>query len=354
MEESQSTPAAEAAAGGQAEPTASVPPLSATGGPNSWEAAFAADGGTSNRGTDPTPEPEATAPSAASAPPDTDGASKPDGASADTDGDAPTPDDAGKPADRREPQPGSRRSTAAELEAQKAENEQLREQFETWAKERDEQRQQAEAKAKADADAQAEAQAAVEGILGKPGEMAQLLQKRASAQRTGQWGDFTQDDEDRLTRLTEGALLYQPLLERARAEAQATVGQSAEGRVREAEGRAQALLDAWAGQFDAMAALDLPAFDAAKVRATIDNLPGIVTAAHAAGAASRDGEIADLQGQLTDAKTRAFASQPHLATGGVSGNGRTAQGYDPTRSPVSNLEGLFAAEPAAAVPNGRR
>lgn len=351
-----SAPAAETASGGTAEPTASAPAPQATGGPLSWEAAFAEDAGASNRGTDRPAAPAVTAPSAASASSSEDGASKPDGASAEASGTPatePKADAAGEQQPgQREPQPGSRRSTAAELEAQKVENARLREQFETWAKERDEQRAADQQRADREAKAKAEAEAAVEGLIGRPGELAGLLTKLADHRDPNSGVVFTAEDEDRMVELTKGARLYQPLLERARREAQAEIGRDADSRVQQAEAFAQNLVKGWTDQFEALDGLDLAGFDGKAVRATADTLAGIVTAAHKAGFAARDGEVADLKGQLTDARSQAFVSQPPLARGGVSGSGRTEHGYDPTRSPVSNLEDLFA-EPAGST-NGRR
>lgn len=343
--------------GASSGPSAESAPAASTGGPSSWEAAFADDAGASNSGPRAEGAQESPASSPSSAPSNsTDGASNAEAAPASEaqSTEPPKAEEPAKPDGQRDRQPGSRADLGEKLTAAEAENARMREQFETWAKERDERRQADQKRQEDEAAAKAEAEAAVEGILGKPGEMAQLLQKRAAAQRSGNWQDFTQEDEDRLTRLTEGALLYQPLMERARAEARAEIGQSSDRKVAEAEGRAQGLLNAWAAQFDAMESLDLAGFDARHVRQTIDNLPDIVRAAHAAGASSRDGEIADLKGQLTDARGAAFVSQPHMATGGVSGSGRTERGYDPSRSPVSNLEAVFAEEPAAASTNGRR
>lgn len=348
----QPTSAAEAAASGQAESPASAP-ASSGGGPNSWEAAFADDAGASNRGHQPDPEPATPAPAAASAPSPKDGASNAEGAPAEPGEAQPSQDGEPKPgpdgpAGQREPQPGSRRSTAEELTV-------LREQVKTVVSELETERASKAEREAAEAKSKAEADAFVERFMGKPGEMTDLLTRRMQADQTNDWSNYTTEDDKRLTELTQGALLYQPLQARARAEARAEVEAEAGSKLSEAQQQIRGMLGAWQSQIEAAAKLDLPGLDPGKfVGPDSVPVPDLIRHAHAAGAASRDGDFAELQGKLLDAQGKAFASQPHLARGGVSGNGRTERGYDPTRSPASNLEDIFRDEPVAASTNGRR
>ncbi len=316
--------AADPAEGGSAASTASAP-ATATDDGFSIDAAFDAAFGASNsdRPSDPTPEgkaesetPAATVEAAASKP-----------------GEDAKPAD-GKPA-QREPQPGSRRSTADELAA-------TREQVKTLMAEIEAERA-AQQKADADkADAEAQRAADVERLIGKPGEMAALLQKRAESMRPGSTVHFSYEDEDRLTELTNGTLLYAPLQARARADVQAEL----DAKVAESEGLLQAVVSALSAQI--RGAAGLPGIDPSVLDNEAD-LGKVIRHAHAAGASSRDAEVADLQAQLLEARGRAFASQPPLPNGGVSAGGRPGLSYDPNKSPQSNLEEIFG-----ATANGRR
>ena len=309
-EQTQTNVAPEATSGGTAAAPDSAPAPS--GGQASWEAAFSTeDAGASNRDDDRPAE-------------------RPDEAAVDD----PAPADAAgaqesASAGSRDPQPGSRRSTAAE-------NAELKEQVRAVQAELE-----AEKLAAVDrARVASEAESFADQLIGKPGELAGLLAKEADQ------GWLDADDHERKLTLIRGARAYQPLLDRARRE----VGQASQQQLAAAHGQAQQLLDVWAQQFEVAATLGLPGLDEQALRSASD-LPAIVKAAHAAGAHSRDDEIADLKGRLEDARGRAFASQPRLAAGGVSGSGRSTHGYDPTISPASNLAAAFD-EPARS--NGTR
>jgi hypothetical protein len=307
LEDAQSAPAAAAAEGTAEQPTASAPTPDSTGGPLSWEAAFAEDAvGASNRGDRTDIDVAAAAPPAPAA---ADEAAAPEGEAAPAGAD-------------RAPQPGSRRAVAAELTD-------LRTQVQTVMSELEAERTRAATLESEKTQAATEA----EDFLGKPGELAGLLAKEAAD------GWLENEAHERKLQLIRNSLLYAPLKQRALTEAQT-----------EHEGRFTGLVRALSEQVRSAAAL--PGVDAEYLEKTPD-VGAILKHVHAAGAATRDGEIAELKGQLDDARSRAFVSQPPLATGGVSGNGRSGRGYDPQKSPVANLEEAFA-EAAPATTNGRR
>lgn len=320
-DQQQQAPAvAEPAGGGAAASTASAPNTAAQDDGFIIDAAFDAAFGASNSDTQPTSTLDGQAePGASAATAEADAASKP--------GEDAKPDAA--KGGQREPQPGSRRSTADELTATR---DQVKSLMAEIAAERE-----AQQKAEADkAAAEQAVQADVERLIGKPGEMAALLQKRAESMRPGSTVQFSYEDEDRLTELTNGTLLYAPLQARARAEAQ----QERDAAVQAAEGRINAVVETLSAQIRGVA--DLPGIDAAILNDEAD-LGKVLRHAHAAGAASRDAEVADLQARLLEARGRAFASQPPLPAGGVSAGGRHGLSYDPNKSPQSNLEDIFGA-----------
>jgi hypothetical protein len=298
----QPAPAAVSAPAESAPAPASAPDSPPTG-PSSWEAAFAEDDGASNGDSRSKPSADTAAPSAPAS----------DSSDAQEDEAAP----AGAESGERSRQPGSRRGTAAENAALQ---EQVKQAMADLEAERTRAAEAEQAKAAAAAD--------VENLIGKPGELAQILVKEANQ------GWLDADEHERKIRLVQGQQLYHPLLERARAQAQA----EAQNDVASHESRFNALTANLSAQL--RAAKDLDGVDATLLEKA--DLPAILTHVHKAGAASRDGEIADLKGQLDDARGRAFTSQPRLATGGVSGTGRGDAGYDPTKTPAANLEAAFA------------
>lgn len=184
--------------------------------------------------------------------------------------------------------------------------------------------------------------AELEAFRGKSGELAALLDKRAQAHTSGQWGDFTSADEERLTWLTTTNKLAQPLYARALAEARAELGAAADAGV-------NGLMAAWAEQQQAATRIALPGLTAEAVNAAQD-IPGFVMAGYRA----RDGEVEDLKAQLDEARGLAFRSAPPLVGSGGASPGTAAH---PALGPDASAQDTMvrAFELAARTgQNGRR
>lgn len=214
---------------------------------------------------------------------------------------------------------------------------------------------------KADADAEQARDAVKEKFLGKPGELAALLQKLSDHRNPNSDVVFTAADEDRMVELTNGAQLYAPLKAQARAEIMAELGQTTDARVAEARAETASHVKTWMTQLvggkDAngkdvkgVAQLQLDGFDAASAVKTINNLPGLVEAAYRA----RDGEVEDLKAQLAEARGQAFRSQPGLVTAnGTSPGSSQGPGLGPNASPSESMAHAFETA-ARGARNGRR